>query len=401
MRIAYTKRSKFLKPCEDAILKNKNSLLAGGSILIKLSPQGYNGKFHVHIDKNSDSFKVTWKNPDPTRFPVRIKAAVYALYKMGFYGSFIISHKTGILTIQPLSLSLNDKTHLQKESEIEKEFSELPAVDKKSELEGSAKDPRVKILLEFGETITPRELFPVLHDEAALLIEKNLFAFTLAAVLDRRTKAEVIWTIPYYLQKEIGELKPEFFVDKDIDEIKMTIQKLPKKPRYVNDAARTIKELSEIVVNEFNGDVSKIWKNRSAKEVKMTFQKIYGVGSGISSMIVLLLERCFRVHFNDLDHRNMNVKPDTHIIRVFGRLGFISQLNQKEVLEAAKKLNPEYPGALDAPAWVIGRKWCTADTPQCKYCPVYKVCPKNITFNNSNKKGGESNVPFNSHVCGE
>jgi len=397
MRIAYPKRSKFLKPCEDAIRKNKKFLLARFPILIKLSPQGYNGKFHVNIDKNSNSFKVDWKNPDPTRFPVRVKAAAYALYKMGFYGSFIISHETGILTIQPISLSLDNKNNskecvepidLQKKDDIEKSPSELLTVYKKFEPEGGSKDIRVKFLLEFGKTINPRELFPVLHDDAALLIGKNPFAFALAAALDRGTRAEIIWTIPYYLQKEIGELKPAFFVDEDINEIKKIIQKLPIKPRYVNDAPRTIKELSEIVVNEFNGDASKIWKNKSAEEVKTTFQRVHGVGPGISSMIVLLLERCFGIHFNDLDHRNMNVKPDIHIIRVFGRLGFISQPNEKEVLEAARKFNPEYPGAIDAPVWVIGRKWCTADTPQCIHCPVNEVCPKNITFNNLNENGG-------------
>jgi len=391
MRIAYPVRSKFLKPCEDAIRKNKKSLLAGSPILIRLSPQGYNGKFHVDIDKNSNSFEVDWKNPDPTRFPVRVRAAAYALYKMGFYGSFIISHETGILTIQSISLSSHDKNNSKecvKLIELQKRPSELLTVHKNFESEGCSKDLRVKFLLEFGKTIKPRELFPVLHDDAALLVEKNPFAFALAAALDRGTRAEVIWTIPYYLQKEIGELKPAFFVNKDINEIKKIIQKLPIKPRYVNDAPRTIKELSEIVVNEFDGDASKIWKNKSAEEVKTTFQRVHGVGPGISSMIVLLLERCFGIHFNDLDHRNMNVKPDVHVIRVFGRLGFISQPNEKEVLEAARKFNPEYPGALDAPVWVIGRKWCAADAPQCTYCPVNKVCPKNITSNDLNENGG-------------
>ena len=250
------------------------------------------------------------------------------------------------------------------------------------------KDLRVKFLLEFGKTIKPQELFPVLVDGAASLIEENPFAFALATVLDRGTKSEVIWTIPYYLQKEIGELNPEFFVGKTIDEIEKIFQKLPLKPRYMNDAPRSIKELSEIVANEFNGDASEIWKNRSSKEVKTTFQRVHGVGPGISSMAVLLLERCFGIQFNDIDHRNMDVKPDIHVIRVFGRLGFISQLNEKEALNAARELNPEYPGALDTPIWIIGRKWCTADVPQCTYCPVNEVCSKII---HSGPKWGKNN----------
>lgn len=398
MKIYYPKRSKFLKPCEEAIRQNKKSLFAGTPIFVEFSPQGYDGEIQVNIEKtNSTSFWTNWEGTNPTRFPVRIKAAAYALFKMGIYGDFIITHETGILTIRhitiPNHVQNDDKekikpSNLQKKDKVGRRNAEPPVVDKKMELkEERCKDSRVKILLEFGKTINPQELFPVLQNGAASLIEDNPFAFALATVLDRGTKAEVIWTIPYYLQKEIGELNPEFFVGKTIDEIEKIFQRLPLKPRYMNDAPRTIKELSEIVVNEFNGDASEIWKNRNSKEVKTTFQRVHGVGPGISSMAVLLLERCFGIQFNDIDHRNMDVKPDIHVIRVFSRLGFISQLNEKEALKAARMLNPKYPGALDAPIWVIGRKWCTPDAPQCVHCPVNEVCPKN-TIPDNLKQGG-------------
>jgi len=240
------------------------------------------------------------------------------------------------------------------------------------------KDPRVTCLLEFSKEIHPHDLFPVLFKEAASIIEENPFAFALAAVLDRGTKSEIIWTIPYYLQKHVEDLSPHSFSAKSIEEIERIFRNLPAKPRYITDAPRTIKELSEIVMKEYGGNVSKIWQNRSASYVKATFQRIYGVGPGIASMIVLLLERCFKIHFTDIDHRNMDVKPDVHIIRVFHRLGLISEPNNIEALKAARKLNPEYPGALDPPTWVIGKKWCTLFAPQCQNCPLTAVCPKII-----------------------
>jgi len=239
------------------------------------------------------------------------------------------------------------------------------------------KDPRVTCLLEFGKGIRPRELFPVLCEDAALLIEKNLFAFALAAVLDRGTKSEVIWTIPYYLQKRIGDLSPFSLVNMSVEELERIFRSLPVKPRYITDAPRTVKELSRIVVREYDGDVKRIWQDKTAAFVKATFQRIYGVGPGIASMIVLLLEKCFKIRFTDLDHRTMDVKPDVHIVRIFQRLGFISVSDEAEALEAARKLHPEYPGALDAPAWVIGKKWCTSFAPLCPKCPLNNVCPKN------------------------
>lgn len=235
-------------------------------------------------------------------------------------------------------------------------------------------DPRVQALLEFGKTIKPRQLFPTLHDDAPMLIEENPFAFALAAVLDRGTKSEIIWTIPYYIKKKLGQLDPKFFIDASIADIETLFQQLPYKPRYITDALLTVKQLSEIIVNEYDGDVSKIWQNNSSKYVKETFQRIYGVGPGISSMIVLLLERCYGIRFNDIDHRNMDVKSDVHIMRVFHRLGFISQPTEYEALNAARKLNPEYPGALDPPTWIIGKQWC-ASVPKCHSCPLKNVCP--------------------------
>jgi len=252
----------------------------------------------------------------------------------------------------------------------------LKALRRNMESEVKAeRDPRVEKLLEFAETINAQELVPVLEKEAAELINDS-FAFALAGVLDRGTKAELIWTIPYYIKKQVGELNPYFFDNASIEDIKRIFSKLPKKPRYINDAPYTVKGLAEIIVNEYNGQTQKLWENRSSKAVKATFERIYGVGPGIASMIILLLERWFKVYFEDIDHRNMDVKPDVHVIRVFQRLGFISENTSTAALNAARRLNPEFPGALDSPAWYIGRNWCTASMSRCDQCPVTEVCPK-------------------------
>lgn len=235
---------------------------------------------------------------------------------------------------------------------------------------------RVERLLEFAKEVTTEELVPVLVKDAAKTITYP-FAFALAGVLDRGTKAEVIWTIPYYLKKQLGALDPNFFANASIKEIDELFRKLPRKPRYLNDAPQTVKQLAAIIVNEYDGQAQKLWENRTAKEIKATFERIHGVGPGIASMIILLLERWFKVNFDDIDHTKMDVKPDVHIIRVFQRLGFISELTSNAALEAARKLNPEFPGALDAPAWYIGRNWCNSYNPRCDQCPVTNVCPKN------------------------
>jgi endonuclease-3 len=252
-----------------------------------------------------------------------------------------------------------------------------------SSLQGEkmSKDARVVALLDFSSKIQPRELFPVTEKDAAAVVEENSFAFALAAVLDRGTKSEIIWTIPYDLQRKIGKLTPQFFVDKSIEELELLFRSLPNKPRYITDAPRTVKGLSQIVLREYGGNAVKIWEGQTSIHVKSVFRRIYGVGPGIASMIVLLLEKCFKIHFTDLDHRTMDVKPDVHIVRVFQRLGFINVSDSAEALEAARRLNPEYPGALDAPTWIIGKRWCSPFAPKCSVYAVRTVCPTNKRLN--------------------
>ena len=106
MKIDYPKfpeKSKFIKPCERAIGENRDALLVGGCVEIQFSPKGYDGHMEVDIlETDTRTFEVDWDKPDPSRFPRRIRAAAYALFRTGCFGRFVISHyrRTGILTIQ-------------------------------------------------------------------------------------------------------------------------------------------------------------------------------------------------------------------------------------------------------------------------------------------------------------
>ena len=101
MRINYPVRSRFLEPCEEAIRRHKESLLAGVPMSFVLSRQGYNGKVRVEIESGASSdFWTDWEYSDPSRFPVRIRAAAQALYTQGCFGAFEISHYTGDLAIR-------------------------------------------------------------------------------------------------------------------------------------------------------------------------------------------------------------------------------------------------------------------------------------------------------------
>lgn len=229
-------------------------------------------------------------------------------------------------------------------------------------------------LLDCCGKIQPQELFPTLVPEAANLIADDPFAFLLAVSLDRGMKAEIIWTIPFWMKTALGHLDPCLLSAMDLEHIRQTVEALPRKPRYTKDAPQTIRAVSRLVCDGCAGDTTRLWQDKSAAEVKRTLLGIPGVGDGIASMALILLERCRRIRFPDWSV--MDVKPDVHVQRVLCRLGVSNALGEKEAIAAAQQLNPDYPGAMDPPLWIIGRRWCKAKDPDCRSCWINHVCPR-------------------------
>src|SRR5438094_8744566 len=108
----------------------------------------------------------------------------------------------------------------------------------------------IDALLQYGSRMDRAVLFPTLIPEAAIYVLNDPYAFAIATCLDRETKAEIIWTIPYDMHKQLGHLDPAAIHAMSTEEVSALIRMIPRKPRCVNDAPKTIKELTKIVVEE-------------------------------------------------------------------------------------------------------------------------------------------------------
>lgn len=236
--------------------------------------------------------------------------------------------------------------------------------------------PILNALMQYKAVFDQEELTPVKTPEAVQLIHDNSFAFISACCLDRGTKAEIIWTIPYWIKQQVGHYDPFRFYIMSPDQIASLFDKLPQKPRYTNAAPRTFQDICRIVVEEFDGNAENIWKNRRAVDVKRTLLSVFGVGSGIANMSLVLIEGLYNLTFSDLDYENMDIKSDVHTMRVLYRLGVSPAINEAEAIFAARKLSPAYPGAIDGPLWSIGRNWCHPTNPECASCPLDTCCEK-------------------------
>ncbi len=231
-------------------------------------------------------------------------------------------------------------------------------------------------LLDLSKHTDPQLCFPTLVPQAAETIRENPYAFCLATCLDRGMKADVVWTIPYWIEGILGHLDARRVYRLPMDRLASLVGQIPKKPRYVQAAPRTIREITAIVVEQFGGDAARIWQSKRAASVTRVFQSVYGVGPGIASMAVQLPERGYGIRFTDLDHRVMDIKPDLHTTRVLYRLGVASSVGEREATHAARSLNSPYAGEPDFPLWVVGRQWCSAMSPQRARCPLEHVCPQ-------------------------
>ncbi len=236
--------------------------------------------------------------------------------------------------------------------------------------------PVLDALMQYKAIFDQEELTPAKTPEAVQLIHNNSFAFISACCLDRGTKAEIIWTIPYWLSLQVGHYDPLRFYTLSLVQITSLFDKLPQKPRYTNAAPRTFKDICRIVVDEFECNAENIWKNRRAMDVKRSLLSVFGVGSGIANMSLVLIEGLYHLQFSDLDYANMDIKPDIHTTRVLYRLGVSPAISEMEAIFAARKLSPAYPGAVDGPLWSIGRNWCRPTNPECISCPLDDCCEK-------------------------
>lgn len=102
MTIPFVIRSQFLAACQEAIV-GQPPRAVGESVSVRLPQGGYQGQVEVTIRPEPEAgFDNDWEGTDPTRFPVRIRAAATALRDARCFGRFRISHQDGNLTIQRL-----------------------------------------------------------------------------------------------------------------------------------------------------------------------------------------------------------------------------------------------------------------------------------------------------------
>lgn len=227
--------------------------------------------------------------------------------------------------------------------------------------------------LEKQDTSKTKQFTPNL--EADRLIKNNYLAFLFAVILDQGIKAEKAWEKPYFLSQRLGHLDLYKIAAMSDSEIMDIFEQKPKLHRFPKVMAVRIKKACQIILKKYDGKVENIWNdNPRTDDLQRRFDEFVGIGQKKASMATNILARDFCIPVKD--KKGIDVLYDIHVRKVFLRSGLVDKDELDLIVEIARELSPDYPGALDLPAWIIGREYCSNNTPQCQACPINQACAR-------------------------
>lgn len=210
--------------------------------------------------------------------------------------------------------------------------------------------------------------------EADRLVHEDGFAFLLAVLFDQQVGYDRAWGAPLELRRRLGHLDPRRML-REPGALAEAIRRRPALHRYVNTMPRWILDACRRLLEEHGGDAEVIWSDRpTAKVLEARLDAFLGISQKKAAMTVMLLWRNRGVEIQRMD--GCDVAVDIHLRRVFLRTGLVARDDALAMVEAARDLHPQLPGALDPPAWTIGRRWCHASEPKCLDCPLARACPR-------------------------
>ena len=191
--------------------------------------------------------------------------------------------------------------------------------------------------------------------------------------MDVKIDSDRAWIIPYKIKESLGGFEIDLLAKKSLEEYE-NIFKEKRLHIYNNAKATVFYRAVHRIIEEYDGDASKIWANNPPSAlVVFHFAAFHGCGQKISTMAANLLVRNFHIPFSD--YKQIDVSADVHVVRVMHRLGLITREDKEEGIQKAREITPEFPGIIDYPLWKTGKYTCHATNPDCDNCSFKDYCP--------------------------
>jgi len=155
-------------------------------------------------------------------------------------------------------------------------------------------------------------------------------------------------------------ITPEILAKAEIKEIEKSL----KTAGLYRNKSRTIKQISKIIREKHNGDLTHI-TSLPLEQARRELLKLPGVGPKTADVVLLFAAK------------KPTIPVDTHVNRVSKRLGLAPNSgNYEDIRRTLQKLfNPEDYLAVHILLIQHGRKYCRARTALCLECPLNNLCP--------------------------
>jgi uncharacterized HhH-GPD family protein len=247
---------------------------------------------------------------------------------------------------------------------------------------GSGPNVVASALLAFGEELDAIEasrLTTVLtnNEPANEFLVGNDWAFLCGVICDYQMPADRAWATPFNLAARLGGWSVELVAHSE-DAVSEAFLGPPAIHRFPNQTAVFVVDGARRVLDHYGGDAGAVWRGTpTARDLQQRLQEFKGISQKKAAMAVEILYAQLGVEIAEM--WGSDIAYDVHVRRVMLRAGLADRDTVTHMVERARELHPQRPGALDLPMWEIGRTWCHKSTPNCDECVISSVCPRLVS----------------------
>jgi endonuclease III len=209
----------------------------------------------------------------------------------------------------------------------------------------------IEIIIEKMEQVLHREnQLPRLTALKRLQLEEqgDPFKILIGTILSARTRDENTTKVVANLFRRFKDAKE--LADADIAEIRVIIRSVG----FYNVKARTIKKVSQLLVEKFNGDVP--------QNIEHLLQ-LPGVGRKTANCVLVY-------GFN-----REAIPVDTHVHRISNRLGLVNTRTPEQTeIDLSFTIHRKHWLKINQTFVMYGQNICTPIRPKCKLCDLKDMC---------------------------
>ena len=224
-------------------------------------------------------------------------------------------------------------------------------------------------LLAFADELdrkSPENHWPWLEKRPIPVKDAN--KFLLLSMVDYRQRGTTPFTkVRDFTEKELGDPDLLWEAILRIPEVDWNSRTGPRSLHSTGTRHRKIRVMAQRLRDKYAGDATALWADRSPSNSLARLEEL-GLGPQVSRMVIGAL-----VDEEQVDG-SADVKADTHLKRVIGRILVGREFSEEEVTTATRLMSPSNPWWLDWPTWYIGNKWCLKRVPLCDQCRVNALC---------------------------